>query len=111
MEKNYLIIADTLYQRGVDSILRRCLKFEEVDVVLNEFHSGACGGHLFGLETTQKNLRTGYVWPMIFKDCVEAVKKCRPCEIFTKKMHAHLAPMFPPIIVGPFTKWGVDFMK
>jgi hypothetical protein len=55
-------------------------------------------------------LRAGYFWPMIFKDCVEAVKKCHPCQIFTKKMCAHPAPMFPVIIVGPFTKWGVDFM-
>ena len=23
-------------------------------------------------------------------------------------MRAHLAPMFPIIIVGPFTKWGID---
>eukprot|EP00253_Pinus_taeda_P013457 PITA_13457 len=24
-------------------------------------------------------------------------------------MHAHLAPLFPVITVGPFTKWGIDF--
>ena len=31
--KNYLIIGDTLYRRGVDSILRRCITHEEVDTV------------------------------------------------------------------------------
>ena len=50
--KNYLIIGDTLYRRGVDSVLRRCLTHEEAEIVLNDSHSGACGGHLSGLETT-----------------------------------------------------------
>jgi hypothetical protein len=54
--KNYLILNDTLYQRGVDCILRRCLTHEEAIIVLNDFHIGAYGGHLSGLETTQKIL-------------------------------------------------------
>jgi len=27
-----------------------------------------------------------------------------------KKMHAQPAPLLPVITVGPFTKWGIDFM-
>ena len=77
--KNYLIIGDTLYQRGVDSVLRRCLTHEEAEIVLNDSHSGVCGGHLSGLVMAQKILRATYFWPTIFKDCVEAVKRCHPC--------------------------------
>jgi hypothetical protein len=40
---------------------------------------------------------------------VEAVKKFHPCQIFCWKMRAHLAPMFSVIVVGPFTKWGIEF--
>jgi len=47
--KNYTIIGDTLYRRGVDNILRHCLTHEEFKSVLNDFHSGACGGNLFVL--------------------------------------------------------------
>ena len=25
-------------------------------------------------------------------------------------MHSHLAPLHPIITIGPYTKWGVDFM-
>ena len=50
--KNYLIIGDTLYQRGVDSILRRCLTHEEAEIVLNDSRSGVCGGHLSRLATS-----------------------------------------------------------
>jgi hypothetical protein len=46
--------------------------------MLNNFHTGACGGHLFGLATTQKILRAGYFWPTLIKDCIESVKKCHP---------------------------------
>jgi hypothetical protein len=77
--------------------------------VLNDFHTGACGGHLSGLATAQKILRAGYFWPTLIKDCIESVKKCHPCQIFSRKMRAHPAPMFPVITVGPFTKWGIDY--
>ena len=57
--KNYLIVDNTLYRHGVDSILCRCLTHDEVEVVLNDFHGGACGGHLSGLSTAQKNIKRG----------------------------------------------------
>jgi hypothetical protein len=57
--RNYLILDDTLYHRGVDCVIRRCLIHEEVELVLNDCHTGACGGHLSGLETTQNILRPG----------------------------------------------------
>jgi hypothetical protein len=58
--KNYLILEDTLYRRGVDYILRRCLTHEEAKIMLNDCHTRACGGHLSRLETTQNILRAGY---------------------------------------------------
>ena len=108
--KHYLIINDTLYQRGIDTVLRRCLTHEEAKKVLNDCHSGTCGGHLSGLATTHKILRVGYFWPSLFKDCVEADKKCHPCQFFSRKVRSHLAPMHPVIAIGPFSKWGIDFM-
>ena len=58
--KIYVIIGDNLYSHEVDSILRCFLTLEEAKVVLNDCHSGACGGHLSGLTTTQKILHAGY---------------------------------------------------
>ena len=78
MSKNYLIVDNTLYCRGVDSILQRCLTHEEAKVMLNDYHGGACGGNLSGLSIAQKILREGYFWPSIFKDCVDVFKRCHP---------------------------------
>jgi len=56
---NYIILEDTLYCQCVDCILCRCLSHEEVKIVLNDCHIGACGDHLSELETTQKLLQVG----------------------------------------------------
>ena len=78
--------------------------------MLNDCHGGACGGHLSGLATAQKILRAGYFWPSIFKDCIEAVKRCHPCQVFARNMRSKPALLHPIITAGPFTKWGIDFM-
>ena len=101
---------NTLYRRGVDSILCHCLTHEEAELVPNDFHGGVCGGHLSGLSTTQKIFREGYFWPSVFKDYVNVVKKCHPCQVFACNMCSRLVPLHPIITTGPFTKWGLDFM-
>jgi len=54
--KDYMSIGDMLYQHGVDTVLRRCLTHEEAEKVMNDCHSGACGGHQSGYATAQKFL-------------------------------------------------------
>ena len=108
--KCYLILNDTLYRRGIDSILRRCLTHEEVAQVLNDCHSEACGSHLSGMATTQKILCVGYFWPLIFKYCHEVVKNCPPCQFFYTKKRTDPTLLHPVIFIGAFSKWGIDFM-
>eukprot|EP00253_Pinus_taeda_P026101 PITA_26101 len=108
--KNYVIVSDTLYRRGIDTVLRRCLTLEEAEKVPNDCHSGACGGHQSGSATRQIFLRAGYFWPTMFKDCITAVRSCHACQIFNSKTKRPPAPLQPVVVVGPFTKWGIDFM-
>ena len=92
------------------SILRHCLTHEEDEIVLNDFHAGACGDHLSRLAIAQKILCAGYFWPSIFKDCIETVKKIPLCQNFTTKKHTRPTLLHPILTVGPFAKWGIDFM-
>lgn len=94
----------------MDIILRRFLTHKEAELVLNDGHKGACRGHQSSLTTTQKILRANYLWPTIFKYCIEEIKKCHPYQVFTRKMHSHTTHLHPVSIVSPFTKWGVDFV-
>ena len=80
--KYYIIVNDTLYHHGIDAILQRCLTHEEVELVLNDCHSGACGIHIFGMATSHKISRVGYFWPSIFKYCMDTMKKFPPCQFF-----------------------------
>ena len=52
----------------------------------------------------------GYFWLSIFKDCVDAVKRYHPCQVFAHNMCSKPAPLHPIIIADSFTKWGLDFM-
>ena len=104
--KYYLILNDTSYRHGIDSILQQCLTHEEVEHVLNDFHSRACGGHLSGMATAQKILRAGYFWPSIFKDYHETVKKCPPCNIFIPKSAPILLRFTPSFLLALFPNGG-----
>ena len=35
----YIILGDTLYRRGIDSVFRRCLTFDKSEKALNDCHS------------------------------------------------------------------------
>eukprot|EP00253_Pinus_taeda_P020982 PITA_20982 len=63
-----------------------------------------------GYATTQKILHAGYFWPSMFKDCINVVQKCHNCQIFDRQMRAPPAPLHPIIVIGPFSKWGIDFI-
>jgi hypothetical protein len=91
--RQYIILGDTLYRRGIDSIFRQCLTYDEAEKALNDCHSGTCGGHMSGYATAQKILRVGYFWPSLFKDCILAVQKCHACQTYNNKIRSHPAPL------------------
>eukprot|EP00253_Pinus_taeda_P032671 PITA_32671 len=101
---------DTLYCRGIDTVLQRCLTHEEAEKVLNDCHSGTCGGNQSSYATAENIFRAGYFWPTMIKDCITAVRSCHVCQIFDSKTRRPPAPLQPVVVVGPFTKWGIDFM-
>jgi hypothetical protein len=46
----------------------------------------------------------------LFKDCITVVQKCHACQTYNNKIQSHIAPLHPVVSVGPFAKWGIDFM-
>jgi hypothetical protein len=108
--RQYIILGDTLYHRGVDFVFRRCLTFDEAEKALNDCHSRACGVHMYGYATAQKILRVGYFWPSLFNDCITSIQKCHACHTYNQKIRSHPTPLHSVVSVGPFVKWGIDFM-
>jgi hypothetical protein len=63
-----------------------------------------------GYATAQKILCAGNFWPSLFNNCIIAVHKCHACQTYNQKIQSHPAPLHPVVSVGPFAKWGIDFM-
>jgi hypothetical protein len=108
--RQYIILGDTLYRRGIDYVFRRCLMFDEAEKALNDYHSKACGGHMSGYATAQKILHEGYFFPSLFNDCITVVQKFHACQTYNQKIRSHPPPLHPVVSVCPFEKWGIDFM-
>eukprot|EP01018_Ginkgo_biloba_P009830 Gb_19959 [translate_table: standard] len=72
----YVILGNTLYRRGYDGTLLKCLNSEEVNLAIKEVHEGICGAHTSGMVLGKKLLRTGYYWPTMERDSCQYVRRC-----------------------------------
>jgi hypothetical protein len=106
----YTLIAQVLYKKGKDGILRRCVNLSEVELILQGCHDDVCGGHFAGMVTAQKALQSGYWWPTLFSDAARYVKKCDPCQRVGKPTTSNAMPLNPILAQVPFEKWGIDFV-
>ena len=51
---------ETLYKRGVDSILSKCISGDESKQILAEVHEGICGSHQSGIKMKWLIHKYGY---------------------------------------------------
>jgi hypothetical protein len=106
----YTLVQGVLFKEGPDNRLRRCINKKESWKVLHTFHSGEEGGHFGGEATTRKIREAGYWWPTLHKDVHQYIRSCEPCQHSGKpsvRDHWALTPIIP---LGPFEKWGIDFI-
>jgi hypothetical protein len=46
----------------------------------------------------------------LFKDFITAVQKCHTCQTYNNKIRYHSSPLHLVVSIGPFAKWGIEFM-
>jgi hypothetical protein len=86
--KNYVLVGDRLYRRGVSSgVLLKCISPKEGKQILDEIHSGYCRNHAASRTLVGKVFRSGYYWPMALKDAKDLVHHCKPCQFFARQAH------------------------
>jgi len=88
----------------------RLLSEGEAKEVLQELHSGLCGGHFSARTTTHKILRAGYYWPTLFSDTHAYFRSCESCQIFAGKRKLPALPLERVVVEAPFKQWGLDFV-
>ena len=87
-----------------------CLKELETEGIINQFHTGFCGGHYAWRATTYKILRGGFYWPTLFLQVGAKGRGCVPFQMFAGKQKLTTLPLVPSIVSTPFSQWGLDFV-
>lgn len=100
--EKFCIMNGALYWKDPGGVLLNCLVEEEAKQVMEDFHKGDCGGHLFWKSTTNKILRAGYYWPTLFADVYKTVANCHECQIFQSKRKLQSLPLKPIEVSAPF---------
>ena len=95
---------------GVDLIIRRCFKEDDIYDILRALHDEPCGGHFVYKQTTYKILHLGYYWPNLFKDAKEYVQKCDSCQRMGRPVQSDEMPLQPQVLIEPFKRWALDFV-
>lgn len=72
----YSWIQRDLFYTGLDLIIRRCVREEEVFDILKSSHDEPCRGHFTDKRTAYKVLHAGYFWPSLFMDAKHYVRHC-----------------------------------
>lgn len=75
----FALIAKKLYYQRIDEILRCCLIYDKKPLVLKAYHSSACSRYFFGQLISQKILKIGYFWTLIFINSKSFVRSYVAC--------------------------------
>ena len=98
----FCIMNNALYWKDPGGVLLNFLVEEESKQVMEDFHKGDCGGHLFWKKTTKFFLRAGYYWPTRFADVYKTVKSCHECQIFQGRRKLQPLPLKPIEVSAAF---------
>ena len=73
-------------------------------------HEGICGNHIGSRSLATKTLRQGYYWPIILKDAMELVQKCKICQKHAQIPHLPSESLTSITSPWPFQQWGLDLL-
>jgi hypothetical protein len=108
--RNYHIIDDNLYRKGVCAPLLKCISTTEGKQLLHKIHSGMCSHHIGTRALVQKAFRQGFYWPSAVADAHDIVRQCPECQRHApySKFASNEIQLIPP--VWPFARWGIDIV-
>ena len=78
--KDFRILGDQLYKKGLERVLRRCVYPHEQEAILEEARQGISGGHFAREVIGRKVLQAGLWWPTLLGDPYWFVKQCDVCQ-------------------------------
>ena len=106
----YTIYDGSLYKRGFNQPLLKCVDGKECEYILSEVHEGICGNHSGGGSLAMKILRQGFYWPTMKGDAFKFAKACDKCQRFANYSHSPVTNLTPLASPWPFAMWGIDLI-
>lgn len=103
-------IGGSLFKLGLDQILRRSVREEEVFDILLAYHDGPCGGHFVAKITSFKVLQAGCYWPTLHQYVRRYTSQCDHFQRMGKPTPRDEIPLQPQVSFEPFEKWGMDLI-
>lgn len=100
-----------LFKLGLDQILRRSVREEDVFDILLACHDTPCGGHFVAKRTTFRVLEVGYYWPTLHQDARIYTCQCDQCQRMGKPSPRNEMPLQSQVTLMPIDKWGMDFIR
>jgi hypothetical protein len=105
---DFYLDGEVLYKRSFDKTLLRYLNGVDARNVLREVHERICSTHTSRHMIARKIQRAGYFWMTLEKDCIDYVRKCHKCQVYSDKINAPSAPLFNQASTWSFAMWGID---
>ena len=108
--KYYLWDDPYLWKLCNDGLIRRCVRDEKTNSILQHCHGMVSGGHFGPQRTAAKVLKVGFYWPTLFHDarkCVVSYDACQKSGDILKKNEKLQSGILE---VQIFDVWGIDFM-
>ena len=75
----YQMVDGTLYERGRNGVLLKCIREVEGISLLHDIHGGICGSHASHRTLVEKAFRQGFYWPTTLEVATELVRTCEAC--------------------------------
>jgi hypothetical protein len=91
---DFYLNGEILYKKSSNRTLLRCLDEVEAKDALREPHKGICSTHASGHVMGRKIQRVSYFWMILEKDCIDYVRKCYKCQVYSDKINVPLVPLF-----------------
>jgi hypothetical protein len=108
--RNYHIIDDNLYRKGVCAPLLKCILATEGKQLLHEIHNDMCSHHIGTRALVQKAFRYVFYWPSAVADTHDIVRHCPECQCHAphNKFASNEIQLIPPVL--PFAQWKIDII-
>ena len=106
----YALVDGILFRKDLNGALLRCIKPDQVDRMMTEFHDDPDGAHFSTRTIVMKIMRSSYYWHTLFSNSHKYVRRCEKCAFFSSKQKVAALPLHPIQVDQPFSQWGLDFI-